>query len=442
MDETIVKPTPGRKKAPQSTPVTSLESDNTVLFTQNSKETRETSIVAFGNNVLLAEANVIVSLLGQIRATATHSDVKQLREAFVQKMRDYENRLRLQGANSKQIDIARYCLCCAIDEAVLNTEWGSQSVWGHNSLLSTFYSNTQGGEQFFIHLDESLAEPNKHLDLLEVMYICMSLGFLGQFRVRENGIEQHRSLKNRVMDVLKSHGRDYSPSLNDDALAKVLVGEQIAEKAPLWVVLSITAAVLVSVYMYLSYSLNEKSDQTFSQLMNLVPSKEIENQSADYISSLAVANQIQRSLATEIEMGLLKVDALPDRVRITFQSNDLFESGSAELVAHIFPVVSKVARALEATNGKILVVGHTDNNPIFTSKFPSNWHLSLARATALTDRLASAGKLSGRVIPEGMGDARPLVSNETAEGRSINRRVEIDLLVQTQSKMDANNGKD
>ncbi|WP_325205915.1 hypothetical protein [Vibrio sp. 03_296] len=51
-------------------------------------------------------------------------------------------------------------------------------------------------------------------------------------------------------------------------------------------------------------------------------------------------------------MGLLKVDALPDRVRITFQSNDLFESGSAELVAHIFPVVSKVARALEATNGK------------------------------------------------------------------------------------------
>ncbi|WP_325205916.1 hypothetical protein [Vibrio sp. 03_296] len=55
--------------------------------------------------------------------------------------------------------------------------------------------------------------------------------------------------------------------------------------------------------------------------------------------------------------------------------------------------------------------------------------------------LASAGKLSGRVIPEGMGDARPLVSNETAEGKSINRRVEIDLLVQTQSKMDANNGE-
>lgn len=442
MDETIVKPTPGRKKAPVSTPAAALQSDNTVLFTQNSKERGEMSIIAFGNNVLLAEANMVVSLLGQIRATAMHSDVKQLREAFVQKMRDYENRLRLQGANSKQIDIARYCLCCAIDEAVLNTEWGSQSVWGHNSLLSTFYANTQGGEQFYVHLDESLSEPNKHLDLLEVMYICMSLGFLGQFRVRENGIEHHRSLKNRVMDVLKSHGRDYNPSLNDDALSKVMVGEQVAEKAPLWVVVSITAALLVSVYMYLSYSLNEKSDQTFTQLMNLVPKKESENHSADYLSSMTVANEIQRSLATEIEMGLLKVETLPDRVRITFQSSDLFDSGSAELVEHIFPVVSKVARALETTSGRILVVGHTDNNPIFTSKFPSNWHLSLARATALTDRLALAAKLSGRLIPEGMGEARPLVPNDSVEGKSLNRRVEIDLLVQTQSKMDTNHGKD
>ncbi|KGK12054.1 flagellar motor protein [Vibrio navarrensis] len=432
MDQTIVKPTPGKKKGNAPQPATVVESDNTVLLTQMIKEEKESSVIAYGSNTLLAEANVIFSLLGQIRSTAAHSDVKQLREAFVQKMRDYENRLRLQNANAKQIDIARYCLCCAIDEAVLNTTWGSQSVWGHNSLLSTFYSNTQGGEQFFVHLDECLKDAKQSLDLLEVMYLCMSLGFKGHFRLKENGNEQHRALKIQVMDVLKNNERVPKNALGEGCIQNVLMGEQTTEKAPIWVVLSITAALLACVYMYLSFSLNEKSDATFTNLINLLPDRQVDATHESYASSLAISREMERFLATEIEMGILQVEALADRVRITFQSQDLFQSGSAEMVAHIQPVVSKVARALEATNGKILVVGHTDNEPIFTSKFPSNWHLSLARATSLTDRLMASGALHGRIIPEGRGDAKPLASNDTLEGRQKNRRVEIDLLIPNQ----------
>lgn len=438
MDETIVKPTPGRKKSPSLSAVTAVESDNTVLLTQMIKEEKESSVIAYGSNVLLAEANIIFSLLGQIRSTALHSDVKQLREAFVQKMRDYENRLRLRSADPREIDIARYCLCCAIDEAVLNTVWGSQSVWVDNSLLSTFYSNTQGGEEFFTHLEECLKHPQSSLDLLEVMYLCMSLGFKGHFRVKENGSEQHRVLKIQVMDVLKHYERVPDSALCESTVKNILVGQQVTEKAPLWVLLSITAALLACIYMYLNFNLNEKSDVTFTNLINLLPDRAVSNHQDNYASSLAISEQIQRFLATEIEMGILRVEPLADRVRISFQSQDLFQSGSAEMVAHMRPVISKVARALEATTGKLLVIGHTDNNPIFTSKFPSNWHLSLARATSLTDHLMSSGTLKGRVIPEGWGDARPLASNETPEGRRMNRRVEIDLLISGQL-MDGNN---
>lgn len=432
MDETIVKPTPGRKKSMPSSTVAVGESDNTILLTQMIQEDKESSVIAYGSNMLLAEANIIFSLLGQIRSTAVHSDVKQLREVFVQKMRDYENRLRQQGADAKKIDIARYCLCCVIDEAVLNTTWGSQSVWVHNSLLSTFYSNTQGGEEFFVHLNECINHSQQSMDLLEVMYLCMSLGFKGYFRIKENGDEQHRSLKIKVMDILKNNNRVSESTLNESSAKNVLIGQKMTDKVPLWVVLSITAAFLTSIYMYFSFNLNDKSNVTFSNLINLLPEREIQRQQDSSVSSFVVSEQIKRFLATEIEMNILQVEALTDRVRISFQSQDLFQSGSAEMVAHIQPVIAKVSRALEATSGKVLVIGHTDNNPIFTSKFPSNWHLSLARATSLTDSLMSHGTLKGRVIPEGRGDARPLVSNDTPEGRKMNRRVEIDLLVPDQ----------
>ena len=88
----------------------------------------------------------------------------------------------------------------------------------------------------------------------------------------------------------------------------------------------------------------------------------------------------------------------------------------------------KIARALEGTEGRILVSGYTDDLPIFTSKYPSNWHLSLARANAMSDALASGANLHGRLWPEGHGNANPIAPNDSAQNRALNRRVEIDLL--------------
>ncbi|OXE11098.1 flagellar motor protein, partial [Vibrio parahaemolyticus] len=69
------------------------------------------SVVAYGDNPLLAEANGLLSIIGQIRATATHSDPLFLKETLAQKLRDYENRLRQHDVDLETIDTARYCLC-------------------------------------------------------------------------------------------------------------------------------------------------------------------------------------------------------------------------------------------------------------------------------------------------------------------------------------------
>ncbi|PQJ69882.1 flagellar motor protein [Vibrio jasicida] len=427
MEQTIIKPTPGGRpnlKQPDVKPV-----DSTVVISKSPEIVNNDSVVAFGLNPILAEANGILSMVGQIRSTASHSDVLFLKETLAQKLRDYENRLRQHNVELETIDTARYCLCCSIDEAVLNTHWGSQSTWSHDSLLSSFYSSSQGGEAFFKHLDKALSQPESQLDLLELMYVCLSLGFVGQYRLEKNGLENHRRLRKQIMSILKSYGRGTAKEMSANIDKRTLTGSQMSERAPLWVVCSVTSAILVCVFMYLSYDLNSASNRTFSNLVNLIqPDRQVS--SAELESKVQpVADRISMYLATEMNKGLVTVEALPDRVRISLKAQDLFESGSADVVAYIQPVVSKIARTLEATEGKILVTGHTDDNPIFTSKYPSNWHLSLARATAMSDQLIANSGLEGRVLPEGLGDARPLVGNTSSDNRALNRRIEIDLIV-------------
>ncbi|WP_045406809.1 type VI secretion system protein TssL, long form [Vibrio jasicida] len=427
MEQTIIKPTPGGRpnlKQPDVKPV-----DSTVVISKSPEIVNNDSVVAFGLNPILAEANGILSMVGKIRSTASHSDVLFLKETLAQKLRDYENRLRQHNVELETIDTARYCLCCSIDEAVLNTHWGSQSTWSHDSLLSSFYSSSQGGEAFFKHLDNALSQPESQLDLLELMYVCLSLGFVGQYRLEKNGLENHRRLRKQIMSILKSYGRGTAKEMSANIDKRTLTGSQMSERAPLWVVCSVTSAILVCVFMYLSYDLNSASNRTFSNLVNLIQSDR-QVSSAELESKVQpVADRISMYLATEMNKGLVTVEALPDRVRISLKAQDLFESGSADVVAYIQPVVSKIARTLEATEGKILVTGHTDDNPIFTSKYPSNWHLSLARATAMSDQLIANSGLEGRVLPEGLGDARPLVENTSSDNRALNRRIEIDLIV-------------
>ncbi|MEQ3491747.1 type VI secretion system protein TssL, long form [Vibrio sp. SSH13-20] len=428
MEQTIIKPTPGGRPTNANISVPK-SADSTVVISKNPEVVNNDSVVAFGSNPILAEANGILSIIGQIRATASHSDVLFLKETLAQKLRDYENRLRQQNINLETIDTARYCLCCAIDEVVLNTNWGSQSTWSHDSLLTSFYSSSQGGEAFFQHLETCMSFPETQLDLLELMYVCMSLGFVGQYRLEKNGLETHRRLRKQVVSVLKSNGRGLQQRLSDNIESRLLNGSQVAERAPLWVVCSVTLAILVCIFMFFSYDLNKASNQTFASLINLISPNQTEMAPTSDSQVIKVAERVSMYLATEINKELVTVEALSDRVRISLKAQDLFESGSAEVVEYIQPVISKLSRTLETTEGKILVTGHTDDNPIFTSKYPSNWHLSLARATAMSEQLIANSALEGRVLPEGLGDARPLAENSTDENRALNRRIEIDLMV-------------
>lgn len=119
----------------------------------------------------------------------------------------------------------------------------------------------------------------------------------------------------------------------------------------------------------------------------------------------------------------------PDRIVIGLTGDLLFPSGSAALRPSAGPVLDAVAESLRGKPNEIRVEGHTDNIPLSTAEFNSNWELSAARATAVLRRLVDEGGLpADRVFAAAYGDTRPRADNAAAEGRAANRRAEIVVL--------------
>lgn len=101
-----------------------------------------------------------------------------------------------------------------------------------------------------------------------------------------------------------------------------------------------------------------------------------------------------------------------------------FKPGSAEVSAQVRPLIDRIAQALKAVPGNVLVTGHTDDRPIRSARFPSNWELSQERAANVRDLLASSLP-PARLKAEGKGDADPVAPNDSPAGRAQNRRVEV-----------------
>ena len=102
---------------------------------------------------------------------------------------------------------------------------------------------------------------------------------------------------------------------------------------------------------------------------------------------------------------------------------------SATLVPEREELMGRIGDALALAGGQVLVTGHTDNSPIRSARFPSNWHLSEARARSVRDLLITHSVPANRVQAEGRADSEPLVANDSASNRAMNRRVEVTLMV-------------
>jgi len=138
------------------------------------------------------------------------------------------------------------------------------------------------------------------------------------------------------------------------------------------------------------------------------------------------AKLISDALGHEIKDGSVDVETAGKKIIIRVREKASFASGRAELKNAFRPILAKVTEILKGSEGKIIVAGHTDNIPISTERFRSNWELSSARAVSVVQEMMSATNIpSNRFLVQGFADTQPMVPNDTPAHRAKNRRVEI-----------------
>lgn len=140
-------------------------------------------------------------------------------------------------------------------------------------------------------------------------------------------------------------------------------------------------------------------------------------------------NEIREMISSEVDSGIIQVDAMDDRIVLRIDDEGAFKSGRAKLHPSFKRTLDKLAPMLRTMPGSITVGGHTDDRPIKSRRFRSNWDLSSARAASVVHYLTGEGGIdSARAMAQGFADSRPLVPNDTDEGRRQNRRVEISIV--------------
>lgn len=447
-DRTVIRPNPGgRRNLSTPAPVQPLSPPQQTYGDPNqnmgvpmpaateSAAKRSTELGITGMNRLNATAATLFSLVSRIRNRAQHMDPDKLRRSVVGEVREFENRALQGGIDAQDVKIARYALCATLDDVVLNTPWGGQSVWAQQSMVGTFHKETVGGDRFYDLLARLEKEPGKNIDLLEFLYMCLSLGFEGRLRVEQNGPDKHLQIRAGLARIIRGQRGVAEQELSPHWKGLEKPHRVLSIWKPVWITAAVVAVALTAAFMSMSWVLNASSERVLGQMSVL---------SSGAVAELArrappppppppppTDNQIERVqgfLEDEITQGIVEVFQDTTTITVRIAGSGMFGSGSDQLQDAFIGPIAKVAKALNDDPGPVIVVGHSDNVPIRSSRFPSNMHLSLARADSVMKSLARQLDDPKRLKSEGRAEKEPIADNSTREGRAKNRRIEIVLV--------------
>lgn len=223
-----------------------------------------------GPNALTDAAARLLALIGRLKTTPHHNDVGGLHRQVMQEIQSFDNNARARGCSPESVLAARYALCACIDEAVLNTPWGSSSLWSSQSMLSTFHQETGGGEKFFQILERIMMEPAKNIALLELYSVCLALGFEGRYRIMEMGRSQLDSLRDELFRTIRTYRGEYERELSPHWRGLSTRMSRLRH-FPLWVVAALAGAVLLGIYAGFNFILHQSSAPVLDKLNNIAP---------------------------------------------------------------------------------------------------------------------------------------------------------------------------
>lgn len=360
---------------------------------------------------------------------------KQLRQDVLEEIRQFEERatqgLRASAEGSTgqvhrdpaiialTVKFARSALCAGIDEAAQVTPEGRDN-W-IPSLLVELHGDASGGNSFFDVLEQLVRQPARFIDLLEVYFLCLAFGFKGRFlqRLDDDGPHKLKAWHQRLASIVIGRQGDMPADLTPGWRGVVAKDDPRVSLVRLpWIGVAIASLVLL-VFLFNYVRLSRVVSPVIAEL------RAIDTRTVASPQAPPVSVTLPDILARETLEDVL-VEHEGNKTRITLLAPNLFASGNAALNAQHLPTIERIARALNQVPGRIVIEGHTDDQPIRSQAFDNNLSLSRARAAGVAEMVQRGIDDPDRISWTGFGSDRPRHTPPSRpENRARNRRVEI-----------------
>jgi type VI secretion system protein ImpK len=423
-DRTVFIPAPGGRRVAAATPAPPPQPPPAPSFAATLAADGPAEI-AVGANPLLAAAAPLLQLLSRMRNTVTAPDPGDLRERAVSGLRGFEQSARAAGVSLDQLRPAHFALCASLDDVALATPWGAEGAWAARSLGATFHQQVRSGAEFFTLLKRVSQAPGTMLPVLELMYFCLSLGMMGQYRLSPRGPAELDQVREELYALIMRHRSAPDPVLSPHAKGLDAPYKPRGTEIPVWVGAVAGLALIGGLYGWSVVDLGGKSSAVLERAAAAPPPRMPDIVRAAPVTAPAAPaepgalDRLRTFLKPEIDAHLVSVVGSEAVPVVRINNRGMFASGSAAVQPAVEHLLARIGAALRTEPGPVTVAGYTDSQPIHTIKFPSNFQLSQARADAAAALIGASLGQPGRITAEGRGDADPIGDNEQ------NRRIEV-----------------
>jgi len=256
---------------------------------------------------------------------------------------------------------------------------------------------------------------------------------MGRYRLSPRGPAEIDKLREDTYAVIRRQRPAGESGLSPHWMGMTAPYRAKRFSVPFWVVAVIVLGILAATYAAFLFSLGRASSAQFEALIAAPPSSVPAITRAAPVVAVAepapqgptILDRLRGFLSPEIAAGKVSVLGTVNTPIIRINNSGLFGSGSAVVEQDDVALLQKIGAALSHEQGTVTVNGYSDNQPIHTLQYPSNFELSTARAQAAAAIIDQSIGDESRLTAKGMGDADPVASNDTADGRAQNRRVEV-----------------